>query len=233
MAKAKDVAGVKDESEAQASGSPEEAPTVAAAEAPAAEKRLVLYGRTQASPGLTGLFRTARTEPLGERLRLVCDATHPGSGPEGTWSLDQMPVEGTAALLLPCDTLQAACSICSRVSRRLHSAAACDVSRRRMVFQIPRWMRTLCTCLHAFLHKRPQTLPGVSAEAEKLFARVARIDLAQNVFKSGKWGRYMCALLNCFHSELARTVGDLHRHVSTRAAAASRQSLQASLIRNY
>ena len=133
MAKAKDVAGVKDESEAQAGGSPEEAPAAAAAAgAPAAEKRMVLYGRTQASPGLTGLFRTARTEPLGERLRLVCDATHPGSGPESTWSLDQMPVEGTAALFLPCDTLRTACRICSHRSRRLHSAVACDVSRRRM-----------------------------------------------------------------------------------------------------
>ena len=89
VAKAKDVAGVKE----GPNGSTEEA---SAAEAPAAEKRLVLYGRTQASPGLTGLFRTARTEPMGERLRLVCDATHPGSGPEGAWSLVQMPVDGTA-----------------------------------------------------------------------------------------------------------------------------------------
>ena len=92
VAKAKDVAGVKE----GPNGSPEAAPVAPAAEAPAAEKRLVLYGRTQASPGLTGFFRTARTEPLGERLRLVCDATHPGSGPEGTWSLDQMPSDGAA-----------------------------------------------------------------------------------------------------------------------------------------
>ena len=82
VAKAKGVAGVKEGPEAE----------------PNQEKRLVLYGRTQASPGVTGFFRTARTEPMGERLRLVCDATHSGSGLEGTWSLDQMPVEGAATM---------------------------------------------------------------------------------------------------------------------------------------
>ena len=105
VAKAKDVAGVKEGS----NGLPEEAP---AAEAPAAEKRLVLYGRTQASPGLTGFFRTARTEPMGERLRLVCDATHPGPGPECTWSLDLMPIDGVAftySVLHDCSAPRASC----------------------------------------------------------------------------------------------------------------------------
>ncbi len=96
VAKAKDVAAVKEEPAAGTHGF-REGPSAAP---PAAEKRLVLYGRTQASPGLTGFFRTARTEPLGERVRLVCDATHPGSGPQGTWSLDQMPLEGVATLRL-------------------------------------------------------------------------------------------------------------------------------------
>ena len=36
-------------------------------------------------------------------------------------------------------------------------------------------------------------VPDVRAEAEKLFARVARLDMAQNVFKNGQWGRYLCA----------------------------------------
>lgn len=67
-------------------------PEESADEAEVVEKRLWLYGTLQSSPGLIGLFRTARTEPLGERLRMICDATHPGPG--GTWSLDQMPVEG-------------------------------------------------------------------------------------------------------------------------------------------
>ena len=35
------------------------------------ERRLWLHGSVQASPGTMGLYRTARTEPMGERLRLL------------------------------------------------------------------------------------------------------------------------------------------------------------------
>ncbi len=71
-------------------GTPERA-AVAAGE-PEVEQRLWLYGTVQAAPGLVGLFRTARTEPLGERLRMICDITQPGPG--GDWSLAQMPLAG-------------------------------------------------------------------------------------------------------------------------------------------
>jgi len=70
-------------------GTPERA--VVASE-PEVEQRLWLYGTVQAAPGLVGLFRTARTEPMGERLRMICDITQPGPG--GDWSLAQMPLEG-------------------------------------------------------------------------------------------------------------------------------------------
>ena len=39
------------------------------------ERRLWLYGSVQASPGTLGLYRTARTEPMGERLRLLYDGS--------------------------------------------------------------------------------------------------------------------------------------------------------------
>ena len=45
-------------------------------------------------------------------------------------------------------------------------------------------------CCKVSMH-RP--LPVLCAEAEELFERVARLDLAQNVFKKGQWGRYLCA----------------------------------------
>jgi hypothetical protein len=35
------------------------------------ERRLWLYGSVAASAGTCGLYRTARTEPMGERLRLL------------------------------------------------------------------------------------------------------------------------------------------------------------------
>lgn len=35
------------------------------------ERRLWLHGSMAASPGTCGLYRTARTEPMGERLRLL------------------------------------------------------------------------------------------------------------------------------------------------------------------
>ncbi|KAK9904717.1 hypothetical protein WJX75_001194 [Coccomyxa subellipsoidea] len=83
LAKEKGVAGVKDEpkeGEAAAEGA---APAAAAAEAAAPEggeakpkekvpeRRLWLYGSVAASAGTCGLYRTARTEPMGERLRLL------------------------------------------------------------------------------------------------------------------------------------------------------------------
>jgi len=71
-------------------GTPERA--VVAAGEPEVEQRLWLYGTVQAAPGMVGLFRTARTEPLGERLRMICDITQPGPG--GDWSLAQMPLAG-------------------------------------------------------------------------------------------------------------------------------------------
>jgi hypothetical protein len=33
----------------------------------------------------------------------------------------------------------------------------------------------------------------VGADAKALYARVARMDLAQNVFRNGQWGRHLCA----------------------------------------
>ena len=41
---------------------------------PPNDRRLWLYGSTETSPGAPGLFKTARTEPLGERLRLLYQA---------------------------------------------------------------------------------------------------------------------------------------------------------------
>ena len=35
------------------------------------ERRLWLTGSMESSPGVCGLYRTARTEPMGDRLRLV------------------------------------------------------------------------------------------------------------------------------------------------------------------
>lgn len=35
------------------------------------ERRLWLTGSVESSPGVLGLFRTARTEPMGERLRVL------------------------------------------------------------------------------------------------------------------------------------------------------------------
>ena len=35
------------------------------------ERRLWLTGSTESSPGVCGLYRTARTEPMGDRLRLL------------------------------------------------------------------------------------------------------------------------------------------------------------------
>ena len=35
------------------------------------ERRLWLTGSVESSPGVCGLYRTARTEPMGDRLRLV------------------------------------------------------------------------------------------------------------------------------------------------------------------
>lgn len=35
------------------------------------ERRLWIYGSAAATPGTCGLYRTARTEPMGERLRLL------------------------------------------------------------------------------------------------------------------------------------------------------------------
>ena len=46
-------------------------------------RRLWLTGSVQSSPGLSGFYRTARTEPMGERLRMLLsgDATvAPASG---------------------------------------------------------------------------------------------------------------------------------------------------------
>ncbi|CAL8464659.1 g4194 [Coccomyxa elongata] len=81
LAKEKQVAGVKDEpKEAEdAAPAPVEAKDAAAdsegGEAQPKEKvperRLWLYGSMAASPGTCGLYRTARTEPMGERLRLL------------------------------------------------------------------------------------------------------------------------------------------------------------------
>ena len=34
-------------------------------------RRLWLTGSVQSSPGLSGFYRTARTEPMGERLRML------------------------------------------------------------------------------------------------------------------------------------------------------------------
>ena len=190
------MAGVKEEAEAEPAGSPKEAP---AAEPPADEKRLVLYGRTQASPGLSGLFRTARTEPMGERLRLVCDATHPGSGPEGTWSLDQMPVEGAASVCHCCHEAAVHDGLGVSCAQRLEAVApyACSggantCPRNRCMFMSR--MLQVCACVHALRGGCSWT--PMCAEAEKLFAHAARMDLAQNVFKNGQWGRYLCGPFN-------------------------------------
>jgi hypothetical protein len=34
---------------------------------------------------------------------------------------------------------------------------------------------------------------AAGADAKALYARVARMDLAQNVFRNGQWGRHLCA----------------------------------------
>ena len=51
----------------------------AAAEAKPVEvpaRRLWLTGSVESSPGALGLYRTARTEPMGERLRLLYSADY-------------------------------------------------------------------------------------------------------------------------------------------------------------
>ncbi len=70
------------------------------------ERRLWLYGSVAASPGTSGLYRTARTEPMGERLRLLFNGdpvlTHVRGNkqdPAGAISCPSFPVFSLSILL--------------------------------------------------------------------------------------------------------------------------------------
>ena len=56
----------------------------AAADAPAEPRRLWLHASLASSPGAYGFYRTARTEPLGDALRLLLDYESPGAIPPVT-----------------------------------------------------------------------------------------------------------------------------------------------------
>ena len=52
--------------------------------APAEPRRLWLHASLASSPGAYGFYRTARTEPLGDNLRLLLDYESPGAIPPVT-----------------------------------------------------------------------------------------------------------------------------------------------------
>lgn len=56
----------------------------APADAPAEPRRLWLHASLASSPGAYGFYRTARTEPLGDALRLLLDYESPGAIPPVT-----------------------------------------------------------------------------------------------------------------------------------------------------
>ena len=69
----------------------------AAADAPAEPRRLWLHASLASSPGAYGFYRTARTEPLGDALRLLLDYESPGAIPPVTGV--PQPLAGNAQML--------------------------------------------------------------------------------------------------------------------------------------